>query len=113
MCFSTRKQCKSCGAYASCVCQRARSLKVALSMHRVFQLGRHLKVAVSMHHVFINKKGVKNVWFLCIICLSTKKQLKSCGVYAPSFYQHGSGVIVAMFMFMIIKEVAVFKVSES
>ena len=51
---------------------------------------------VSMHHMFVNKEAVEKLRF-----------------YASSRYQHGSGVIVAMFMFMIIKEVAVFKVSES
>ena len=49
-----------------------------------------------MHHMFVNKEAVEKLRF-----------------YASSCYQHGSGVIVAMFMFMIIKEVAVFKVSES
>ena len=88
MYFSTRKQCKSCGAYASCVCQRARSLKVALSMHRFFQLGRNLKVAVSMHHMFVNKEAVEKLRCLCIKLLSTWKRCNRCNVYV---YDHQGG----------------------
>ena len=36
MCLSTRKQFKSCGVNASCFYQQRSSLKVAVSMHRVF-----------------------------------------------------------------------------
>ena len=116
--LSTKKWFKICGAYASCV----------------FQQGSSLKVVVPMHHVFVNKEAVKKLGCLCIMRLPTSKEFKSrafyascfstrkhkhrnfssCGVYASSCYQQGSGVIVAMFMYnLIIKEVAVFKVSES
>ena len=40
--LSTKKEFKSYGFYASCVCQQ----------------GSSLKVVVSMHHAFVNKEGV-------------------------------------------------------
>ena len=98
MCLSTRKQFKSCGVYASCVCQQGRSLKVTLSMHRVCQSGRNLKVVVSMHPVFINKGAVLKMWGLCIMRSSTRKEFKSCGLYASCCYQQRSGLKVVVSM---------------
>ena len=56
-CLSLRKQFKSCGIYTSCVCQLGRSLKVAVSMHRVF-VNKEAAIVVSMHQVVINKEAV-------------------------------------------------------
>ena len=55
--FMLRKQFKSCGIYTSCVCQLGRSLKVAVSMHRVF-VNKEAAIVVSMHQVVINKEAV-------------------------------------------------------
>ena len=84
MCLLTRKQFKSCGVDASCVCYK----------------GSISKVAVSMHHVFVKKEAVQKLWCRCIVfvdkqavyklctccqcimCSLTRKQFKSCGVNA-------------------------------
>ena len=63
MCLLTRKQFKSCGVDASCVCYK----------------GSISKVAVSMHHVFVKKEAVQKLWCRCIMCLSTSWQFKGCG----------------------------------
>ena len=57
MCLSLRQQFKSCGIYTSCVCQLGRSLKVAVSMHRVF-VNKEAAIVVSIHQVVINKEAV-------------------------------------------------------
>ena len=55
--LSTRKKFKSCGVYASCVCHLGRSLKVAVSMHRVF-VNKEAANVVSLRQVVINKEAV-------------------------------------------------------
>ena len=45
-----------------------------------------------MHHVFVNKEIVLKLWCQCILCLSTWKQFKSCGVYASCVYLQESKV---------------------
>ena len=60
MSLAARKNFKSCGVNALCVCQQESSLKVV----------------VSMHHVFVNKKAVYKLWYQCLICLSTRKLFK-------------------------------------
>ena len=76
----------SCGINASCVCQQESCLQVVVSMHRVCQQESCLQVVVSVHHVFVNKKAVYKLWCQCIMCLSTRKQFKSCGVNACYCY---------------------------
>ena len=56
--FVKEKQFKSCGVNTLCVCHQESSLKVVVSVGRVYQLESSLKVAVSMHHVFVDKKVV-------------------------------------------------------
>ena len=71
MCFPTRKQCKSCGAYVSCV----------------FQQGSSVKVVVPMHHAFANERKEFKSRAIYASCFSTRKEFKSCGFYASCFYQ--------------------------
>ena len=75
-----------CGINALCVCQQESCLQVVVSMHRVCQQESCLQVVVSVHHVFVNKKAVYKLWCQCIMCLSTRKQFKSCGVNACYCY---------------------------
>ena len=73
-CLLTRREFKSSGFYASffliskkavlklrclssCVCQLGRSLKVAVSMHRVF-VNKEAANVVSLRQVVINKEAV-------------------------------------------------------
>ena len=65
-----------------------------------------------MHHALDqdNKEAVQKLWFLCIMRLSTRKQFKSCSVYASSVCQQESSskVVVSMYQAFDSKE-AVYK----
>ena len=65
-------------------------------MHRVCQQESCLQVVVSVHHVFVNKKAVYKLWCQCIMCLSTRKQFKSCGVNALCVCQQESSLKVVV-----------------
>ena len=51
-----------------------------------------------MHYVFDNKKAVYKLWYQCIICLSTRKLFKSCGVNASCVFQQESCLQVVVSM---------------
>ena len=94
---STRKQLKSCGVIAWRVCQQESSLKVVVSTHHEFVNKKTvLKVVMSLHHVFIS--AVLKLWYQCFMCLSTRKQFKSCGANASCFYQQESSLKVVVSM---------------
>ena len=81
MCLSIKKQLKRCGVNASCVCQQGSSSKsCGFYASCVCQQGSRLKVAVSVHHMVVNKGADFKLQCLCIMWLSTGKQIKSCGV---------------------------------
>ena len=65
-------------------------------MHRVCQQESCLQVVVSVHYVFVNKKAVYKLWCQCIMCLSTRKLFKSCGVNALYVCQQESSLRVVV-----------------
>ena len=68
-----------------------------------------------MHHMFVTWEEIKKLRCMSnIMCLSTRKQFKSCDVYPLSGCQKRSGVIFVVAMHdLIISKEAVFKAAVS
>ena len=58
MFFSTRKELKSCGVYASSVYKQGSSFKNCGVCIKRLSTRKEFKFLVSMHHVFIKKEAV-------------------------------------------------------